>query len=39
MSQMESEHKKVIGNLSEVNDQYSQQLMENEKLRSQLDSM
>lgn len=39
VARMESEHKRVIGNLSEVNTQYSKQLEENQKLRSQLDSM
>ena len=39
MSRMESEHKKVIRNLSDMNDQYSTQLAENEKLRSQLNTM
>lgn len=34
MARMESEHKKVISNLSDMNDQYSTQLAENEKLRS-----
>jgi chaperonin cofactor prefoldin len=30
---MESEHKKVTKKLNEMNDQYSSQLSENEKLR------
>lgn len=36
---MENEHAKVIGNLKNVNSQYSQQCDENESLRSQLTIM
>jgi len=34
MARMESEHKKVICNLSDMNEQYTTQLKENENLRS-----
>ena len=36
---MELEHKRVISNLSNVNDQYSQQVSENEMLKTQLSLM
>ena len=39
VARMESEHRKVVTNLTDMNDQYSKQLQENERLRSQLDAM
>lgn len=39
VARMENEHKKVVGNLSDMNNQYTRQIQENERLRSQLDTM
>ena len=36
---MEHEHAKVISNLSNVNDQYSAQVQENEQLKRELQKM
>ena len=39
VDQMENEHAKVMSNLTSVNTQYSQQVSENEQLKTQLNLM